>query len=824
MVLHQILNDPPPSPRSVNDTIPPDLETICLQAMAQEPRRRYATASDLAADLHRFLKGEAIHACPVSRWQQRWRTLRLKPLTAGLAAAGILLLLGTLVATGLGYVTSLQARRQAEEERDAAARNAREAQAGAEREALSRESLQKKEKEARTTLRAALLGQAQALRQSGLPGGREEALEALRQAARVEPGADLRTEFLRCLTSPGSERDSRVVYSFTTGPRLAKPSVNALEFSPGERWLAFAAEEPTVVDLHNPEYPLPVLHAGSGAAAGLAFGGQDDLLAMIGRSNQSAVVWQIPSPLARPMSPARTPTQAAGVNAVGQALAAGMDKDGVIRIWNFDNGYAGPVAVKVATPREMKHLRIGAGAEQVSFLDKKEDQWLLRIHEASGGSEVYSLPLGRTAPEDYALASQPPYAAVSSPQAIVIYDLRSGSPWQTIKAGGQKVTSIALDDTARVLAAAFANGDVKLWNAASGELLALLPSGLKGVDHIALSRSGRWLVAGDAQGHVRLWDIAGTRRLLSEARLDWATPPLGATAAPAAGTAAAFLEQAQRMHLAGRYQEAADAYGKSLSLAADQSATHRDRGEVFFQLKRYDAAIADFEKARDLAPESAYGPSFIKALQFRALALAEASQWEKSAADLLKAIRHGAEKDLPMGERAVLRLAAGDFAAYGKICDSMLIHLMGKEKVETTHPVVWTIVLAPATLHDYARVQEMAEDSADNHVKNWLYQNALGAVLCRAGQYEAALDRLNRSVNLSDKGGHPRDWLFLAITSYQVAQTNESRKWLEKAERWLAETRAQATDAAGFSERWELLILRREAQKLLHASKPVSGK
>jgi eukaryotic-like serine/threonine-protein kinase len=42
MILHQVLNDEPRSPRSLNDAIPRDLETIALKTMMKEPARRYA--------------------------------------------------------------------------------------------------------------------------------------------------------------------------------------------------------------------------------------------------------------------------------------------------------------------------------------------------------------------------------------------------------------------------------------------------------------------------------------------------------------------------------------------------------------------------------------------------------------------------------------------------------------------------------------------------------------------------------------------------------------------------------------------------------------
>jgi len=54
------------APRRINPTIPADLETIVLKAMAKELANRYATAQDLANDLEQYLSGEPIKARPPS--------------------------------------------------------------------------------------------------------------------------------------------------------------------------------------------------------------------------------------------------------------------------------------------------------------------------------------------------------------------------------------------------------------------------------------------------------------------------------------------------------------------------------------------------------------------------------------------------------------------------------------------------------------------------------------------------------------------------------------------------------------------------------------
>lgn len=61
-LLHQIMHEDPRLPRSIDRTIPPDLETIVLKAIGKYPADRFATAGEMADDLNRFLRHEPIRA------------------------------------------------------------------------------------------------------------------------------------------------------------------------------------------------------------------------------------------------------------------------------------------------------------------------------------------------------------------------------------------------------------------------------------------------------------------------------------------------------------------------------------------------------------------------------------------------------------------------------------------------------------------------------------------------------------------------------------------------------------------------------------------
>jgi ABC-type phosphate/phosphonate transport system substrate-binding protein len=98
-VFKQIVEQTPTRPRSLNPSVHPNLETICLKCLEKEPLHRYSTAEMLAEDLDSFAAGRSIkarRASPIHR-TQRWikrnpvGTALIASLCLGLSAALALL-------------------------------------------------------------------------------------------------------------------------------------------------------------------------------------------------------------------------------------------------------------------------------------------------------------------------------------------------------------------------------------------------------------------------------------------------------------------------------------------------------------------------------------------------------------------------------------------------------------------------------------------------------------------------------------------------------------------------------------------------------------
>lgn len=95
-LLRKIMQGKPQPPRSIDPSIPADLETLVLKAMARDPGSRYPSAREMADDLRRFLAYEPIRAQPLGL-VERMRQWCLRPERVREAGAALML---------LGFVTS----------------------------------------------------------------------------------------------------------------------------------------------------------------------------------------------------------------------------------------------------------------------------------------------------------------------------------------------------------------------------------------------------------------------------------------------------------------------------------------------------------------------------------------------------------------------------------------------------------------------------------------------------------------------------------------------------------------------------------------------
>ncbi len=116
--LEQVRSQEPVPPSRLQAKVPRDLETICLKCLQKEPRRRYASAAELAADLGRFLNGEPIQARPVGTWERGAKWAKRNPAMALLVAVSLVAVLS--MAGGVFLYQEWRARAAEDDAREAA--------------------------------------------------------------------------------------------------------------------------------------------------------------------------------------------------------------------------------------------------------------------------------------------------------------------------------------------------------------------------------------------------------------------------------------------------------------------------------------------------------------------------------------------------------------------------------------------------------------------------------------------------------------------------------------------------------------------------------
>src|SRR5262249_45650644 len=101
----QVIEREPEQPSKIEPTAPRDLEVIALKCLRKDPRRRYASAAQLADDLTRWLRREPIRARPAGAVERAFEWARRRPTGAAFLATGLLALV---LVSSLAGVASYQ--------------------------------------------------------------------------------------------------------------------------------------------------------------------------------------------------------------------------------------------------------------------------------------------------------------------------------------------------------------------------------------------------------------------------------------------------------------------------------------------------------------------------------------------------------------------------------------------------------------------------------------------------------------------------------------------------------------------------------------------
>ena len=508
IVLYNVIHQEPEPPRKLNPDTPPELEAVCLKAMAKRPEQRYTDCGELADDLRHWLESEPVLAQPLGMAGRCLRWLRREPKLAALTGVTVVcLLIAAGVATGMAQTlrnkktkTAELATKAAAEERRAADERgkAEEQNKAAQRAAAQGAKAVKEAQQQRTAAKTAATQQREQARKArdaerDTKNQEREArlklyrahLAIARTAFARKDSERTRASLARHFPEPGQPdvRDAawhdlwiKLPKALTAPDHLANLSCVALRPDEGLRVSGSTDQTVRVWDEEGKK-ALFVFTDHPGTITALAFAPRGRVLASAA-ADRSVRLWEVPTGAHRvTLGGITAPVTALAFNSQGDRLAGAASGDRVV-LWRGADRLLGSDGTSVylswtPTPLEGKPGLVGGLAFSPDGLE----------------------------------------LAAGSDREVWLWDVATGRRRGTLSGQKQAVTCVAFSPDGRKVAGGSADGTVTLWDVASGKVLASVGGQAGPVSVVTFTPDGRTLTAGGADDKVWFWDVASGKEL-----------------------------------------------------------------------------------------------------------------------------------------------------------------------------------------------------------------------------------------------------------------------------------------------------------------------
>jgi WD40 repeat protein len=360
------------SPRVLNPGVPRDLETICTKCLEKDPRRRYASARELADELSRFLKDEPIHARPLGPMVKLARWCRRMPALALAISAGAALLLVVGIGSPIAIYRIDTARQQ---------------------ESALRARAEGAERETGQQLYIALLEQARATVLSGELGQRVRALDAIQRAAAISDSAELRREVFAAMALPDLRFERELPYGEEFTLRSPDPAFGRIAVGRGRG--------PVEIRSMADDQLLTTLAASTNLPAYVAEWSRDGHHLAVKRDypggglRSDREIWELPSAPEATTDARRilllkdVPRDAVAFHPRFEQIFVGRKAEAVLRDLK-----TGDEIRSVPLPGTPSRLRFSPDGERFAALCAVAGAWQLSVHETTSGALVASQEFG----------------------------------------------------------------------------------------------------------------------------------------------------------------------------------------------------------------------------------------------------------------------------------------------------------------------------------------------------------------------------------------------------------------------------------------------
>jgi WD40 repeat protein/serine/threonine protein kinase len=535
-----------------------DLDWITMTAMAKDRNRRYASASELAADIGRHLRDEPVMASPPSTSYRFGKFIRKHrgPVLA-LTAVYVSLLLGLGASTVLYFRAERQRlvaqaqRAEAERQRTAADQERAEASRQGERAERQRMLAEQSSMTAAEQRREAELQHAEAERQRSVAvqqtaEARRRGEEAIEQRSAAEKQREVAEQQSRSADEQRAAAERQRVLaqrqSYAANLIAADLHIRSNEIAEARRRLflcppALRGWEWRYL-LWKSDMSIATLpgHAPAAPLSTTVLGFSQDGARMF-RTMADTLDWWSASSY-KPL---------AGYRDLGQILAA--DRDGV-RVVSAST-LTGDYNLRIFDPASGKVLSTLAGrnSEAACAAFSRNGKRVisggkdgtLEVWEAASGQRVAKLDGHKGGVGSVAFSSDGERIVSGGADRMVrVWDAGTGRAMYGIAGHGGLVLSIAFSPDRRLIVSGSADKTARIWDAATGRPLHTLTGHECGVQSIAISPDGETIASASCMT-VRLWDAA-SGKLVATLAAEWRSETAALSFSPDGAQIAAASE------------------------------------------------------------------------------------------------------------------------------------------------------------------------------------------------------------------------------------------------------------------------------------------
>jgi WD40 repeat protein len=485
--------------RALDPRIPRDLETILMKAIEKDPKRRYASAEDMAEDLRRYLADEPIKARRIGPLERLGRWGRRNPLVAGLSTAVVLI-----AAIGFAGVFGQMQVAQANERQasaNAAKAEKKEQEANQQRDEAQRqrdevralnEKLQAKEAQLQRTLYAAHMNLAQHVWDAGGIERVRELLELHRPKAGETDLRHFEWHYLNRLCHAG-------LLTLKAG------AVNSVAFSPDGKRVAISSDGrggppvpgPGEVKVWDAQTGQELLTIKGGGWHG-AYSPDGKRLASACFDN-TVKVWDAQTGqelLSLKGHTSMITSVVFGPDGKRLATSSGME----VKVWDAQTGRE--VLTLKGHTQDVYSVVFNPDGKRLASTSGVGGDATVKVWDAQTGQELLTFKGGK-----FSLAFSPDGKRLASltGNTVKVWDAQTGQELLTFKGAGPAFSVAFSPDGTRVVTGAM-DRIIRMWDAHTGQELFALKGHDGRVDRVVFSLDGTRLASASSDGTVKIWD------------------------------------------------------------------------------------------------------------------------------------------------------------------------------------------------------------------------------------------------------------------------------------------------------------------------------